>query len=80
MLVLSRRVGESMTIGEDVTITILRVKGDHVRLGIDAPKEVVVQREEVSGRVNPDVTAVAIQVSPAPAATGEPATPPVPAR
>jgi len=50
MLILSRRVGESLRIGSDVAITVLRVKGNQVRLGVDAPKSVSVQREEISER------------------------------
>lgn len=47
MLVLSRRLGESIVIGNDVVVTVLDVKGDQVRLGIDAPRDVQVHREEV---------------------------------
>lgn len=47
MLVLSRRVGESVTIGEDVVITVLEVRGDVVRVGIDAPRSVAVHRTEL---------------------------------
>jgi carbon storage regulator len=47
MLVLSRRVGESVVIGEDVTITVLEVRGDVVRVGIDAPRSVKVHRAEL---------------------------------
>ena len=62
MLILSRRVGESVVIGEDISITVLRVKGKQVRLGVNAPKSVAVQREEVSERNKPKV-AVAAQLS-----------------
>ena len=51
MLILSRRVGESLKIGDDVSITVLRVKGDQVRLGIDAPDTISVLREEVLERL-----------------------------
>ena len=51
MLILSRRVGESVMIGDDVAITVLRVKGNQVRLGVNAPRSVSVQREEISDRV-----------------------------
>ncbi len=54
MLILTRRVGESVMIGEDVTITVLRVKGTQVRLGVTAPRTVSVQREEISGRIKPE--------------------------
>lgn len=47
MLVLSRRVGESIVIGDDVTVTVLEVRGDVVRVGIDAPRRVDVQRAEL---------------------------------
>lgn len=47
MLVLSRRVGESIVIGDDVTVTVLEVRGDVVRLGIKAPRSVSVHREEL---------------------------------
>jgi len=47
MLVLTRRVGESVKIGHDVTVTVLEVRGDVIRLGIDAPRSVQVHREEV---------------------------------
>lgn len=47
MLVLSRRLGESITIGDDVVVTVLEVRGDVVRLGIEAPRSVRVHRQEV---------------------------------
>lgn len=47
MLVLSRRVGESIVVGDDVTITVLEVRGDVVRVGIDAPRSVAVHRAEL---------------------------------
>jgi len=47
MLVLSRRVGESVVVGEDITITVLEVRGDVVRVGIDAPRSVRVHRAEL---------------------------------
>lgn len=51
MLVLSRRKGESVIIGDDVTITVVDVRGDQIRLGIDAPRSVKVYREEVYRQV-----------------------------
>lgn len=51
MLILSRRLGESIKIGDEVTVTILQVKGGQVRIGITAPKEVAVHREEIYQRI-----------------------------
>ena len=51
MLILTRRVGESVVIGEDVTVTVLGVKGNQVRIGINAPKTVAVHREEIFERI-----------------------------
>ena len=71
MLILTRREGESVLIGDEVTITVLRVKGNQVRLGVNAPKNVSVQREEISERVRADVTGTTSTVAPvAPAAGG----------
>ena len=47
MLVLSRKVGQHIVIGDDIRITVLRVNGDEVRLGIAAPESVIVRREEI---------------------------------
>jgi carbon storage regulator len=51
MLILTRRVGESIKVEQDITVTVLGVKGMQVRLGIDAPKNVAVHREEVAERI-----------------------------
>lgn len=51
MLILTRRVGESLIIGDDVVINVLGVKGNQVRIGVDAPKEVSVHREEIYDRI-----------------------------
>ena len=52
MLILTRRVGESLRIGDDVSVTVLGIKGSQVRIGVNAPKSVSVHREEVSDRIN----------------------------
>lgn len=59
MLILTRRVGESLMIGDDVTITVLGVKGNQVRIGVDAPKEVAVHREEILNRIENAAAGVA---------------------
>ncbi len=51
MLILTRRVGETVMIGNDITVTILGVKGNQVRVGINAPKNVAVHREEIYERI-----------------------------
>ena len=54
MLILTRRVGESLMVGEEITVTVLGVKGNQVRIGIDAPKDVAVHREEIFQRIQND--------------------------
>ncbi len=51
MLILTRRVGETLMIGDEVTVTVLGVKGNQVRIGVNAPKEVSVQREDIYMRI-----------------------------
>lgn len=51
MLILTRRVGETLMVGDDVTVTVLGVKGNQVRIGVNAPKDVAVHREEIYQRI-----------------------------
>ncbi|AFT66901.1 MAG: carbon storage regulator [Cycloclasticus pugetii] len=51
MLILTRKVGESLVIGDDVSIIVLGVKGNQVRIGVDAPKSVTVHREEIYNKI-----------------------------
>ena len=67
MLILTRRVGETVMIGDDVTITVLGVKGNQVRVGINAPKHVAVHREEIYERIKREQNSEEVSEKPKPA-------------
>ena len=59
MLILTRRVGEALMVGDDTKIVVLGVKGSQIRLGINAPKDVKVHREEIYAKINVDTSETA---------------------
>ena len=54
MLILTRRVGETLTIGDNIEVTVFEVRGGQVRIGVNAPRDVVVNRKEILNRLNPE--------------------------
>lgn len=72
MLILTRRVGEAVMIGDDVNITVLGVKGNQVRLGINAPRSIAVHREEIYRRIQREQAGAAGPHEPSPSGPEEP--------
>lgn len=62
MLILTRRVGETLMIGDEVTVTVLGVKGNQVRIGVNAPRDVAVHREEIYERIKREQAGVSQDV------------------
>ena len=63
MLILTRRVGEALMVGDDTKIVVLGVKGRQIRLGINAPKDIVVHREEIFDKINTKTDSIKIKSS-----------------
>ncbi|OGI46143.1 MAG: carbon storage regulator [Candidatus Muproteobacteria bacterium RIFCSPHIGHO2_01_FULL_65_16] len=65
MLILTRRLGETLTIGDGVTVTVLSIKGTQVRLGVNAPREIAVHRQEIYERIQREQATASEEAKPA---------------
>ena len=61
MLILTRKVGETLTIGDNIEVTVLEVRGGQVRIGVSAPRDVVVNRKEILNRLKPEADTTDLQ-------------------
>ena len=61
MLILTRKVGETLTIGDNIEVTVLEVRGGQVRIGVSAPRDVVVNRKEILNRLKPEADTTEVQ-------------------